>query len=202
MASVCSFQLQTWTLPMPWAMKERGGEPTGAPPPPGCRHRRCCWTGASRHQQQAAGCSSVLREDSVQPGASRHFSRLATWPPTAWTSDLRCCRAPTPRMWPPQLPRTCRIQAPEVNTLTHNTTHSPAACMLNHFQGVSSLCVNKNCSKARASLGNQSAADRKVELALWELEQWVREEGPTTTPSSFFLGEKSSHHDSPGPVVF
>lgn len=46
----------------------------------------------------------------------RHFSLSTTWPPTAWTSDLRCCRAPTPRMWPQQLPRTCRIQVPEVNT--------------------------------------------------------------------------------------
>ncbi|XP_056273365.1 type 2 phosphatidylinositol 4,5-bisphosphate 4-phosphatase isoform X2 [Pseudoliparis swirei] len=36
-------------------------------PPPGCGHRGC-WTGATRHQQLAAGCSSVLREDSVQPG--------------------------------------------------------------------------------------------------------------------------------------
>lgn len=37
---------------------------------PGCC---CCWTGASRHQQPAAGCSSVLRENSVQPGATPSF---------------------------------------------------------------------------------------------------------------------------------
>lgn len=44
-------------------------------PPPGCRQRGCCccWTGASRHQQPASGCSSVLRENSVQPGATPSF---------------------------------------------------------------------------------------------------------------------------------
>lgn len=81
--------------------------------------------GATRHQQPAAGCSSELSEDSVQPGASPPpLSRLTTWPPTAWTSDLRCCRAPAPRTRPPPSPRTCRIQVPEVNT--RHVTQEPA----------------------------------------------------------------------------
>lgn len=121
--------------------------------------------GATRHQQPAAGCSSELSEDSVQPGASPPpLSRLTTWPPTAWTSDLRCCRAPAPRTRPPPSPRTCRIQVPEVNT--RHVTLEPA-CWIIFFWGVSSLCVNTKLQQAKT---RRSESDGKVELPLWELE--------------------------------
>lgn len=122
----------------------------------------------------------------MQPSAvsHRHFSRLTSWPPTAWTSDLRCCRVPTPRTRPPLLPRTCRIQVPEVNTRHVAYT----AWMLNHIWAYR-VCVNKNCSSAMQGKGTPSTAEKKVELALWELEQWVREEGPTITASYVFTAE-------------
>lgn len=87
------------------------------------------------------------------------------------------------------------------------------ACRRLHAEsslGVSGLCVNKNCSDAmqcNARQGKNSQSGGKVELPLWELEQWVSKKRPTITASSCFYCKKKRkknclHHDSLGPVMF
>lgn len=50
-------------------------------------------------------------------------------------------------------------------------------------------------SAAAVPQGEGRECEGKVELRLWELEQWVREEGPTITASCVSL-QKCLHHDS------
>lgn len=56
-------------------------------------------------------------------------------------------------------------------------------------------CIHLRESLPQQAHGEGRESEEKVELWLWELEQWVRREGPTITASCVSL-QKCLHHDS------